>query len=108
MPIFAALISSSLTWFVTFFAARLSTRLALLAGVMAVSLAGFVAAKAAVFALASALTFVVPPSILAPISYAMPSNLVVCITAVFVSDAIYEAYSLWTAQLGHVSRALFA
>jgi len=99
MPIFAGLISGTLAWFVTWFGARISTKLALLAGVLAVGAAGWIAAKAALLALIAALSFIAPPSVVAGIAYALPTNVATCIGAIFISDAIHEAYDFWTGQL---------
>jgi len=95
-----------LGWFVVQLGVRITTRLALLAGVLAVTLAAFVATKTAVFAMVTGLSFVIPPTILLPIGYAMPTNLPTCIAAIFLSDAIFEAYGFFMAQLRTVHLAL--
>jgi len=107
MPIFAGLITSTLSWFVVWLGARITAKLALVAGVVAVSVAGYLATKAAIFAIVTALGFVVPPAILTAVGYALPQNLPACIGAIFLSDAIFEAYSFWREKFALVSLALF-
>ena len=106
MPILASFFSSSIAWFVGMWGAQITSRLAIVAAVAAISLGGYLAAKVALFAILATLGVFTPPAIMQGIEYVLPSNLVACITAVFLSDAIFEAYSWWKEQLSLLSLVL--
>jgi len=106
MPIFAGMIASTIGWFITYFGVQISTRAAITLGVLAVGTAAYLATKAAIFAIVAALGLVIPPAILTGIGYALPTNLPTCIAAIFLSDAIFEAYGFWQGKFQTVAMAM--
>jgi len=100
MPILAGLISSFFGVVATFLAARVSIGVAAAGAFLITAAAGLAAVKAALWACAAALSYVASPSIVATLSYVVPSNLSTCLTATILPDTIVYTRDYWRETLG--------
>lgn len=95
MPLLAAGISSFIAWFAAWAGARIGMKAAMAVAIVTVLLASYAAAKVALFAVAAGINAVNMPALIGPIVYVFPSNGLVCLQAIVLSQAILEAYRVW-------------
>jgi len=95
VPIFGGLVATVFGWFIAHLGAQIGARVALAAAVLAVVTASYVAVRLAVVALLATVGAVSTPAVVSVLAMCLPTNLAACLTVLFLSDAILEAYAMW-------------